>query len=333
MMVRRLRRAVLLGAALAGGLSAASRGLALDPAGAPSGVAFDAPPAAAVQAPAEGPAEAPAGALDAPAPPDGANVPAAPPPASAGTPRSWLATGSANPLEAATREESSSGTGLTLGAVLLVLALGAAALVMRHKRQKLAPLGPDESRLTVLSTSRVGPKAYAVTAHVNGRALLLGVTDHTVTNLGWLDIREPAAGEAPAEAALADDDDELPDDYPGSALRAASRVPPTFASASSLKRFQDVLRGAEQARGELPLRPSYPPPASDAASLLAAQTSDIVGGAPLQAAPLSLRRKRRSRDSIAPSQPQTSRAGDGARAGGASLEGQAAGLRALRNGG
>jgi flagellar biogenesis protein FliO len=274
--------------------------------------------------------------------------------------RSWLARSSTAPVvEGSAPAASGSSTGFTLGAVLIVLALGAAAVVIRFKKQKQLPLAPSESRLTVLSSSRVGPKAFAVTAHVNGRVLLLGVTDHNVSNLGWLDTREPEAQRAheEPEAEEADGDDELPDDYPGSALRA-STPPQTFASASDLRRFQEVLRGAVQSRTDLPLRPSYaPPPPSDAASQLAAQTTDVVGpsAGDRPAMPVSLRRKRRARESLPPRQeraresaaprepraresltPREPRAGAQGRAPSASeasLEGQVAGLRSLRNGG
>jgi flagellar biogenesis protein FliO len=266
------------------------------------------------------------------------------------TARSWLARSSSAPVvESAAQAASGNSTGFTLGAVLIVLALGAAAVVLRFKKQKQLPLAPSESRLTVLSSSRVGPKAYAVTAHVNGRVLLLGVTDHNVSNLGWLDAREPEAqiaGREEPEADEAESDDDLPDDYPGSALRA-SKPPPTFASASDLRRFQEVLRGAVQSRTDLPMRPSYaPPPPSDAATQLAAQTSDVVGAGALAkpAMPVSLRRKRRARESLPPRDPRAReslsprepRAAAGRATSSpdaASVEGQVAGLRALRNGG
>lgn len=275
-------------------------------------------------------------------------APAAATAASNGAPRPWLARGGDSPLASGAREGSGAGTGLTLGAVLLVLGLGAAAIVMRMKRQKLAPLAPSESRLTVLSSSRVGPKAYAVTAHVGGRVLLLGVTDHSVTNLGWLDppepsppVREPA--EAVSEPEPEPENDELPDDYPGSALRVSS-PPVQFATSSELERFQQVLRGAVKPRPALPMRPSYVERAPDAASTLAAQTTDVVAasavpaqpGAGAAASPLSLRRKRRGRESFPPREPREPREprpaapSRAAKPASPSLEGQVAGLRALR---
>jgi flagellar biogenesis protein FliO len=272
-------------------------------------------------------------------------APSEPAAGNAGAQRSWLARGSDSALSTPPSESSGTSTGLTLGAVVLVLGLGAAAVALRFKRQKLAPLSPSESRLTVLSSSRVGPKAYAVTAHVGGRVLLLGVTDHSVSNLGWLDAPEP---DAPAQRADAESEpepegEELPDDYPGSALRA-SNPPVAFATSSDLKRFQEVLRGAVTSRPQLPMRPSYASNVPDAATLLAAQTTDVFGAgaapapapaaaAPVAAAPLSLRRKRRGRDSFPSREPREPRPAAPSRApnaAGPSLEGQVAGLRSLR---
>jgi flagellar biogenesis protein FliO len=265
--------------------------------------------------------------------------PAAVEPSGAGAPRSWLARGGSAPIEAAPAESSGTSTGLTLGAVVLVLGLAAAAIAMRFKRQKTSPITPSESRLTVLSSSRVGPKAYAVTAHVNGRVLLLGVTDHSVTNLGWLDTPEldaPPGSERERARVEADEEpDDLPDDYPGSALRASKAPSMPFATSSDLKRFQEVLRGAVSSR-ELPMRPSYAGHAlPDAATTLAEQTCDVVSagaGTATPAVAVSLRRKRRGRESFAPREPRATTPSRAPQPADASLEGQVAGLRALRNG-
>lgn len=284
--------------------------------------------------------------------PDTANVPdasiedvpaAATDRASSSGARSWLARGGSSPaVEPAVKEPSGTSTGLTLGAVVVVLGLAGAAIFMRFKRQTALPLTPSESRLTVLSSSRVGPKAFAVTAHVGGRVLLLGVTDHSVTHLGWLDAREPEAPATRAEQDAGADEpdhegDDLPDDYPGSALRV-SRPPVNFATTGELKRFQEVLRGAVSSRAELPIRPTYAPSrVPDAATTLAAQTLDVVSSS-AAAAPtavptsVSLRRKRRGRESVAPREARPSVPSRVPKAIDPALEGQVAGLRTLRNG-
>lgn len=304
-------------------------------------------PALALEPAGGSPEPAPAGSRDPEDRQDASvqELPSEPAARNAGAQRSWLARGSDSGLATPPSESSGTSTGLTLGAVVIVLGLGAGAVALRFKRQKLAPLSPSESRLTVLSSSRVGPKAYAVTAHVGGRVLLLGVTDHSVSNLGWLDAPEPDAPvreRAAAESEPEPESDELPDDYPGSALRA-SNPPVAFATSSDLKRFQEVLRGAVTSRPQLPMRPSYASNVPDAATLLAAQTTDVFGAgaapaapaaaAPAAAAPLSLRRKRRGRDSFPPREPREPRPAAPSRApnaAGPSLEGQVAGLRSLR---
>jgi flagellar biogenesis protein FliO len=331
-------RRLILAAALASPL-ASSAALALEPAGGSPeparAVAHDAddPQDASVQAAAQGSTQ---------------EVPSEVAARNAGAQRSWLARGSDSAL-ATTTESSGTSTGLTLGAVVIVLGLGAGAVALRFKRQKLAPLSPSESRLTVLSSSRVGPKAYAVTAHVGGRVLLLGVTDHSVTNLGWLDAPEPdvpAREQAEAESEPEPEGDELPDDYPGSALRASNPSGP-LASSRALERFQEVLRGAVTSRAALPMRPSYAGRAPDPATLLGAHPTAGVPAAPptaataappapaaaplpVAASPLSLRRKRRGRDSFPPREPRALEPSRAPQAAAPSLEGQVAGLRSLR---
>ncbi len=301
----------------------------------------------------------------------------------------WLAPASSTDSALATTTSSSPGSSLlTLLALLLLAGLGGGALWLQRRKKAASPAAQIESRLTLLSSTRVGPKAFAVSAEVNGRVLLLGVTDHTVTHLGWLDPPELEATssveEGAPEPALAGEpgaeDDELPDDYPGSALRAAaaaqqsSLLPPAspLTSSQNLRRFQEVLRGAVPARPN-PLRaPSAPAPrpegrpsfplGSDAASTLAALTSDVVpsgallgnatlpGALPSSApaatahppseppsgrsvAPASLRRKRQRRqEQLGSKAPRAAAKTPAPEPEPAELEGQVAGLRALKNG-
>jgi flagellar biogenesis protein FliO len=257
--------------------------------------------------------------------------------------RSWLARdGARGANDSALAQDSGSHSGFTLGAVVIVLGLGVAAFVLHQKRRKLLPIAASESKLDVLSTSRIGPKAYAVTAHVGGRVMLLGVTDHTVTHLCWIDQPDPE-GLAPAEAEphareVEEAVDDLPDDYPGSALRAASQRPTQLASARDLKRFQEVLRGTVQNRSERASRPSFSPRPPNAAIALAAETTDVVMAMASRpestraAEAASLRRKRQRRHaSLPPEQRQSSAPIAADPPEGAALEGQVAGLRGLRN--
>ena len=296
--------------------------------------------------------------------------------------RAWLSPAGSGDSPLATSSSPGS-SAFTLLGLLLVAGIGGAALWLQRRKRAASPAAQIESRLTLLSSTRVGPKAFAVSAEVNGRVLLLGVTDHTVTHLGWLDPPEldatvPAEeGEAElpdAAEPTADASDDLPDDYPGSSLRAAaaaqqsSLLPPasSLTTSQNLRRFQEVLRGAVPARPN-PLRaPSAPAPrpelssrhslplgslGSDAASTLAALTSDVVPSNSLPSnfgaedtpseapparrsvAPASLRRKRQRRqEQLSSKPPKASAKNSSPEPEPAALEGQVAGLRALKNG-
>ncbi|HKO94096.1 MAG TPA: flagellar biosynthetic protein FliO [Polyangiaceae bacterium] len=267
--------------------------------------------------------------------------------------RSWLRQSSGPASNVADGSDSHSPL-LTLLALLLVAGLGGGAVWLQRKKRTLSPIAGADARLTLLSSTRVGPKAYAVSAEVSGRVLLLGVTDHSVTHLAWLDPPEPELPEelSSPEPEAVDEQDDLPDDYPGSSLRAPSQNlgslrPSALTTSQNLRRFQEVLRGAvplTSQAGRAPraaVRDSEPlvrgsvSTAPDAATTLAALTSDVVRAEPAPTTrsvpPASLRRKRQRREldpkptraapKAAPSAPATS-----------ALEGQVAGLRALKNG-
>jgi flagellar biogenesis protein FliO len=276
--------------------------------------------------------------------------------------QTWLGQGSHEAAPAFTPGASTPNPLLSVLALALVAGLAGGALWLQRRKGKASPLGTVESRLTLLSSTRVGPKAFAVSAEINGRVLLLGVTDHQVTNLGWLEPPELEAT-APAEASEALEaesaeleTDDLPDDYPGSSLRAAAQqasLPPgstlqhsSLTSSHNLRRFQEVLLGAIPSQAPSLRAPrvptpsqqrhgrSGPPPGSDAASTLAALTSDVVGTevAPSarSVAAASLRRKRQRRSELTSKPKAAAKAGPDEPDN--SVEGQVAGLRALKNG-
>lgn len=339
---------------------------ALDPAGGPPAQhAPSAEPTSDTEAPdASAPSDEGASGEATPSADNGAPASGSPPSTGSDAPRSWLSqSGREGPKLAPA--PGGGGSGLTFGALSLLIALGAGAVVLHMKRKKQLPIPSSDARVNVLSSSRIGPKAFAVTAHVGGRVMLLGVTDHTVTHLGWLDAPENEGEAVEDEVAEADEPerDELPADYPGSALRASERVPshrlaPTspmsstqLATARDLKRFQEVLRGV--ASRPAPLRRSEP--ASEvpsAAATLAAQTSDILAPTtPLVVSataaepnttgstpPNSLRRKRQRRqESLSPNKlgsatPSETPAGSEGPSDPSKLEGQVAGLRAAARG-
>lgn len=291
--------------------------------------------------------------------------------------RSWLRQSSDHEPGVASGSDSKSPV-LTLLALLLVAGLGAGALWLQRKKRAQSPLTGADARLTLLSSTRVGPKAFAVSAEVNGRVLLLGVTDHSVTHLAWLDAPEPdlpaelASAEPEAVEYVQDRSDDLPDDYPGSSLRAPSQSnaplggsgpassslrPSPLTTSQNLRRFQEVLRGAVPLTSQAGRAPralvrdsdifgqQADAAGSDAAATLAAMTSAVVRAEPAptgrSVAPASLRRKRQRREleqnsslgASATSPVKSSRApGKGVTPAPNALEGQVAGLRALKNG-
>lgn len=98
--------------------------------------------------------------------------------------RTWLRR-SAQAEPEPTRDDKSS---VPLGALAVVIVAGlvGGALVLRARRGKSAPWLPA-APVRVLSTTRIGPKASLVTVDVYGRVILLGVTEETVSELGWVE--------------------------------------------------------------------------------------------------------------------------------------------------
>jgi flagellar biogenesis protein FliO len=115
--------------------------------------------------------------------------PAAPKPA----PTPWLRKASPKPAPAVETKPALSPYRVG-GMLTLVAALGGFAFYARRRRAG-SPGKVSTERLSVLSSTRLGPKAHAVVTHVSGKRLLLGVTDHSVSVLAWLD-SEPARAEA-----------------------------------------------------------------------------------------------------------------------------------------
>ncbi len=165
--------------------------------------------------------------------------PSAPPAAK----RDWLR---ADRPEAAAAPESEAGAlgwAPAVAFVLLSALAGGAAFLRFGRRERVGSERP--TALSVTAQTRVGPKASVALLRVGGRTLLLGVTEHAVSALGWMD-------SAPAQSAAADTnaDDEEAMLAPGDG------------------RFTHLLSSA--------LRRN-PAEAADPATLLASRTEDIVG--------------------------------------------------------
>jgi len=178
-------------------------------------------------------------------------------------PPSWLATRQ-QPKVVATGRSSMPSLGRMLGLLLVVGSLGGAALYLKRRGSNDGKRVALPKRLSVLSSTRIGPKAHAVVISVAGRQMLLGVTDSSVKRLAFIDELEDDEHEREREptrqAAIQ------------SAVRSAALAPRAAAAAepSRAGSFSDILKTAFGKRG-----PAQP---MDAASVLAAETQDTVGG-------------------------------------------------------
>lgn len=156
--------------------------------------------------------------------------------------------------QAAPASSSSSWRGVVTMALLA--ALGGGAVWYRKKQLKRAVPG-ELPVIRVVGAAKVGPKAHAVLTVVQGRLLLLGVTDSSVRKLAWLD-GEPSAAE---------------DDRPAALPRRASAasVHEETTEAPSKPRFREAFLGALGVSHAAPAAP-----ANDAAVELARGTRDVV---------------------------------------------------------
>jgi flagellar biogenesis protein FliO len=160
-----------------------------------------------------------------------------------------------------------------IGLLLVMGTLGGAALYYKRRggksvTKRLAPT----SRLSVVSSTRIGPKAHAVVISVNGRQMLLGVTDASVKRLAFIDEVEEEEREREREPVR-----RSPAATRGAAI-AVRTVTPEPARAGS---FSDLLKTAFGKR--------EPAREADAASILASETQDTVGGKAVVANPGNVR--------------------------------------------
>ena len=154
-----------------------------------------------------------------------------------------------------------------VGLALVIGALGAATLYFKRRGKGLGKEPAVQKSLRVLSSTRIGPKAHAVVITVAGRQMLLGVTDSSVKRLAFIDELEDEAEESersPARRAAAQ-----------TTSRAAAIAVRTVSTKDAAKAgsFADLLKTAFGKR--------TPAAGTDAASILAAETQDTVGGRPV----------------------------------------------------
>jgi flagellar biogenesis protein FliO len=81
------------------------------------------------------------------------------------------------------------------GMLALVATLGGIAYYARRRKQAAPAAATKKEQPRVLGSTRIGPKATAVVVEIAGKRILLGVTEHSVNNLAWLDDEQNQAVE------------------------------------------------------------------------------------------------------------------------------------------
>ena len=193
-------------------------------------------------------------------------APAPAPAAGPSKPPSWLAARPA-PKPVASGRSAIPSLGRMIGLLLVLGTLGVATLYFKRRGRGVeTKRPPSPKRLSVVSSTRIGPKAHAVVISVAGRQMLLGVTDSSVKRLAFIDEIEEEEREQEREPARR---------VGTSALRGAAIAVRTVTPEPVKPGFSDLLKAA------FGKRPGANAPETDAASILAAETQDTVGGKPV----------------------------------------------------
>lgn len=120
------------------------------------------------------------------------------------TSRTWLRdTRASKSVQNTDADAAKGGTTPVVFGFLLLAGLAGAAMLLRMRR-RATPTVLSRSPIRVVSTTKLSPKSSLVAVDVNGRVLLLGVTDGSVSELGWLE------DDAEAEADLEEGEDMSP---------------------------------------------------------------------------------------------------------------------------
>lgn len=201
-------------------------------------------------------------------------------PASA-TPPNWLATRpSPKKAPVAGGQSALPSLGRLVGLFVVLGSLGGAVIYFRRKGRVQGKAPAAAQRLSVVSSTRIGPKAHAVVIAVAGRQMLLGVTDSSVKRLAFIDElteeeeerdRERTRDRDPVRRAAT----QARERGAGIGVRTVTPEPTKPGS------FSDILKTAFGKRSA--------PVETDAASILAAETQDTVAGKPVASNPANVR--------------------------------------------
>jgi len=162
----------------------------------------------------------------------------------------WLSPRSATPhVTKPVATGPSVGLGRSLGVLLLASLLGGTALYLRSRRNQAPKARP--AQLRVVGSTKLGGKAQLVLAEVDGRRILLGVTDSSVQKLGWIEVSAEQQQEEEEELAPAVRPRLVGTGLPVSTRGQRLPDPPPVA-APAKRSFRDLLASAVGNLGNRP---------------------------------------------------------------------------------
>jgi flagellar biogenesis protein FliO len=162
-----------------------------------------------------------------------------------------------------------------VGLALVLASLGAAVIYFKRRSRGELPRAVAREKLSVLSSTRIGPRAHAVMIDVAGRKLLLGVTDASVQRLAFIDDEDDVEDAVPRLVPRREIGVRIGElDPKPERSKTVPVATPAAATSSASRSFSDVLKAAFSKK--------VPAPEVDAAVALAAETRDTIAGRPIE---------------------------------------------------
>lgn len=127
-------------------------------------------------------------------------------PTAAPTDRTWLRQAPNHPAAASASSQPSLGK---WAALALVVGLAGFAVWKRRQTRRSSPIAAA-SQIKISGVTKISPKAQLIVATVNGRSMLLGVTDASINRLMWLDGSDDAGADDDRPSADRDSSDDEP---------------------------------------------------------------------------------------------------------------------------
>ncbi len=187
-------------------------------------------------------------------------------PTAAPTDRTWLRQAPNRPAAASASSQLSLGK---WAALALVVGLAGFAVWKRRQTRLSSPIAAA-SQVRISGVTKLSPKAQLIVATVNGRSMLLGVTDASINRLMWLD---------------GSDDDGADDDQPSFGRDSSGDEPPLQGPGDLYPNQSVSRRPASANRGKAPVSAAKSAQTRRQPSKFRELLADAIGLTP-KAAPL-----------------------------------------------